>query len=482
MNILGRLIIMGLCAGICIPLLFAQTTVDISGTVSSSRGGALSDVVVTLKNSRLSDTTDATGVYRIIGGTAPVNEHQIQFLRNPAAYFSNNTLFFSVRNNMLASLALFNTQGALVSQLLPEQIIPPNDYRFEFKRTTVADGVYYLRLMLGGKVTVFPCVLLAGTGVGIDVKGEQLISSHQSGLRKTAAVIDTLIFACSGYETLHLQTTAYTGEYNAKMWVTITHGSQLTQADVGLLGGTLTPSGTINTTEHGQVIENLSITGQIRINHDNVTVRNCLIEHGDGLDGVVVRDGNTGARIEHCEMDALDEVPGNYGSMGVVVQGNATVRRCYMHNVRSGMSILDSRGSGSFIENYVRDLCDANGAHNTSASCHGTPGPHEVLRNNFVAGNSSAYSLYSDFGSNTNVLVQDNLFVGDGTGYGVYGGYSHLDNGNAQSNRDIRFIGNRWRPPFHWGPCAAMNMDQPGAEWSDNRWEDGTVIEPKEDI
>lgn len=262
---------------------------------------------------------------------------------------------------------------------------------------------------------------------------------------------------------------------------TITHGSQLLLSDVGT-SGTLTVSGSITTSSDGQIIENLLITGNITINHNNVTVRNCKIMHGNGLDGVTVSVGKTGALISHCEMDALSQILGNWGSMGVVVLGNATVQRCYMHNVRSGMSILDPRGSGSFIENYVRDLCDANGAHNTSASCHGTPGQVEVLRNNFVEGNSSAFSLYSDYGSNTNVLIQDNFFIGTGSGYGMYGGYSHLENGYAQNNSNISVIGNRWKKPFGWGPVAAMKMDQPGAVWQDNAYEDGTPIPPKEGI
>ena len=262
---------------------------------------------------------------------------------------------------------------------------------------------------------------------------------------------------------------------------TVSHGSQLLLSDVGT-SGTLSASGFITTSSDGQIIENLLITGNITINHNNVIVRNCKIMHGNGLDGVVVSAGTLNALISHCEMDALSQVPGNYGSMGVVVEGNATVIRCYMHNVRSGMSILNAKGFGSFIENYVRDLVDANGAHNTSASCHGTPGPVEILRNNFVEGNSSAFSLYSDFGSNTNVLIQDNFLIGTGSGYGMYGGYSHLEKGYAQHNSNIRVIGNRWKKPFGWGPVAAMKMDQPGAVWEDNAYEDGTPIPPKEGI
>ena len=262
---------------------------------------------------------------------------------------------------------------------------------------------------------------------------------------------------------------------------TITHGSDLKLSDVGTTGQ-LTPSGSLTTSQDNQVIENLQITGQIIINHDSVTVRNCKILHGNGLDGIVVSAGKTGALIEHCEFNGLNQVLGNYGSMGVVIEGNATVRRCYCHNVRSGMSILHPNGSGSFIENYVRDLCDANDAHNTSASCHGTTGPVQVLRNNFVAGNSAGFSLYSDFGSNTDVLIRDNFIIGQNAGYGMYCGYTHLENGNAEQNSDIRIIGNRFKPPFLWGPVCALNMSQPGAVWEDNTFEDGTPISPKQDI
>ncbi|MGH8950147.1 MAG: hypothetical protein ACRDX9_01870, partial [Acidimicrobiia bacterium] len=60
----------------------------------------------------------------------------------------------------------------------------------------------------------------------------------------------------------------------------ITHGSQITTANTGWQGlgltlGQLTPSGSITTSSNGQVIEGLDISGQVNINHDNVTVRGC---------------------------------------------------------------------------------------------------------------------------------------------------------------------------------------------------------------
>ena len=70
--------------------------------------------------------------------------------------------------------------------------------------------------------------------------------------------------------------------------------------------GALTPSGSITTSSSGQVIQNLDINGSIRVQHNNVTIRNVRIRSNGQAISIL---GNTGLLVEDCELDGNNAAP-----------------------------------------------------------------------------------------------------------------------------------------------------------------------------
>lgn len=263
---------------------------------------------------------------------------------------------------------------------------------------------------------------------------------------------------------------------------TITHGTELTKSMVGLAGGGYTTSNLSSSSQsssqfNGEVIEFKDFYSSSRtvfnINHNNVTIRYCRIRHGNGQNGIEVAGGLTGVVIEYCEFDGMNQILGNYGSTGLL-GGTFTARRNYAYDTR-----IFTRGFSSntqVIENWVERLNDDNGAHNNSMSYQGAgSGGVAFLRNRAEAGNSAGISFYASQGSINNCEMKDNLIVGVGKGYGMYGGYVHQYRG---SNSGIKIEGNRFDGNFAWGTNAAVNLSQPGNTFTNNRWVGSSTDEP----
>jgi hypothetical protein len=270
----------------------------------------------------------------------------------------------------------------------------------------------------------------------------------------------------------------------------ITHGDQLTLSDVGLTdAGALVSSGGITSSSTSQLIENkdvyVSSTTGIQINHSGVIVRNCRIRHDGGQNGINISSGLTGVIIENCEIDGMDVVLGNYGTIGVT-GGPATIRRNYFKRCRAGATALNS--GTKVIENWVTDLHIANGSHGNAFSYHGagTGRDVEFLRNRVEASNSGGISFYARERAIVNCATKDNLIIGLGIGFGMYGGFTGAGSGQLyqHDNRSIVLEGNRFSGTFAWpgvvgeGTNCAVNLGQPGNTFTNNRWTDGVTDLP----
>jgi nitrous oxidase accessory protein NosD len=67
-------------------------------------------------------------------------------------------------------------------------------------------------------------------------------------------------------------------------------------------GVTLRQVGDMTVTTPGAVISGLEIHGTLRIEADNVTIRDCKIVDEGGWHGILIPDGNTGAVVEFCDI------------------------------------------------------------------------------------------------------------------------------------------------------------------------------------
>jgi hypothetical protein len=236
------------------------------------------------------------------------------------------------------------------------------------------------------------------------------------------------------------------------------------------LGRTLTyddlePSGSIVTEADGQVIERLDVNGDIRIVHDDVTIRAVRVRGGGRYSISAAGDAApSGTTIEYVEIDG----GGNPDQIGIYLD-RFTLRASHVHGQSTGVRF----GRESTLEaNYVHSQALSDGSHNTAMSIHG--GFDVVVRaNNLEGSTSAALSLYPRVAPLRDILVEDNLF--NGGSYCVYAGYT-ANHPHRDENRGIRFIGNRFGEAFEeacgsYGPVHAFNPDQPGNEWRDNTWE-----------
>jgi hypothetical protein len=282
----------------------------------------------------------------------------------------------------------------------------------------------------------------------------------------------------------------------------ITHGTDIERDDVGAAedDDVLDASGPIETTEDGQVIENLEvvapgdISAAIKIQHDDVTVRNVKVTSPGSTSAIRIETDVTGTLIEYVTIDGTRAEYGNaredanWGNVGIKAYSPIVARRNYIHDVRQGVQMWEGAAGSRVVENYVFEVWqNAPGVSTAGLSYRGSQSSTErtvMARNRVTVSGFAGISAYAQSGPVRNVHMIDNLIEGttnassgSQTGYGIRGGYVH---GDRDNNRDIRIEGNRFDGDFEWGTNGAVNVDQPGNTFTDNRWIGSTTDEPSE--
>lgn len=177
---------------------------------------------------------------------------------------------------------------------------------------------------------------------------------------------------------------------------------------------------------------------------------------------------------------------GDYPGTGI---GDARFTATRVHvtgGKRSVSCFLDCTVEHSYVHGQFRD--DTGYYHESGIRM----GSNSVIRGNTIAcdapdvppdgGCSGALTGYGDFAVVQNNTVDGNLFIGGSGGFCTYGG-STLDKPFSAGTRDIRFTNNVWQRGTTgecgvWGPITSFDTAAPGNVWSNNRWEDGSPVEP----
>lgn len=108
------------------------------------------------------------------------------------------------------------------------------------------------------------------------------------------------------------------------------------KADVGP-SGTLTRTGSITATRRGMVIENKVIDGWLRIEADDVTVRNVRIEWNREKWPVRIADGVSGAKLDRIEIDGNTTSSSDVQQDAqAIVGGGYTLTNFHIHDVPEG--------------------------------------------------------------------------------------------------------------------------------------------------
>lgn len=224
-------------------------------------------------------------------------------------------------------------------------------------------------------------------------------------------------------------------------------------------GTTLTPSGSLTVSTDNTVVDSLDITGQIIIQANNVTIRNTRITSGDYYPIDYPEGSYTGLLVEDSEI---------IGTSSDVTAGisasDYTARRVYVTGTADGFKA----NTNVLIEDcYVHELAIGPSTHNDGTQATGGSNVtihHNTYKLGDQSGISSCLQIGNEWGTNSNWLIEDNLFDG--------GGWSINASSDPAENPNFQIVNNRFTRRAGYGPGSVG-----GAVWSGNIYDDdGTAI------
>jgi hypothetical protein len=182
----------------------------LTGKVTDGTGKAIAGAVVTVKSLKLSDTTDATGVYSITGPTSAIQGRKI-FLQGSAITVNQGLLSLELAQSQRVTVELFDFQGNRLARVFSRSLdkglhrIPTLESFHGANRTV-------LLVQVGdNRIQFLNAASQGGKGTGSDL--ESVLPSGASSA-KSAAVDDTLTAKALGFKTKSTALTAYTGTNN----------------------------------------------------------------------------------------------------------------------------------------------------------------------------------------------------------------------------------------------------------------------------
>ena len=108
-------------------LLFAQTPIDISGTVINQADFPVKNLVVLLAEQGLADTTDTNGVFEIIGEVTSITNTYL--LHKPELNFRGSNVILNLSDGTKpVSLDIYTLKGALVVSVLKNKRLPQGEH------------------------------------------------------------------------------------------------------------------------------------------------------------------------------------------------------------------------------------------------------------------------------------------------------------------------------------------------------------------
>jgi hypothetical protein len=192
------------------------------------------------------------------------------------------------------------------------------------------------------------------------------------------------------------------------------------------------------------------------------------------------------------------EVDGGDGDASAISNGNVSILRS---DIQGGHNGLECQEHSSFCElrdSWIHDQWQppSGDAHlggmlvmGTQVPCTGTGGVCvEVVHNTIVCdapvnsddgGCTGDLNLLPQWGPLPGALVTDNLFgANTGASYCTYGGAGQQYPATGIVYRGNVFERGTNRKCGGYGPVTSFDSSAPGNVWSDNTWDDGSVVKP----
>lgn len=257
-------------------------------------------------------------------------------------------------------------------------------------------------------------------------------------------------------------------------------GGWPTTATTGARGSLTPATGDITVSADGQLYQNTRITGTLTVTGCDVTIRNVEVDTGERYSGKATPDlfAIWNKAPLNCTT-TLDHVSVLTGTSGPTPYTTEAVRDAYGSTQKItaskfiGQQLGVTVGGGDTLrDSYIELGPTMRGDHNEDVLDVGTTNlviEHNTLLN--PNGQTSALSLFTEFGSNKNILVANNLLAGGG--YTCYCGDGASDNaGKPARATAVSFVNNVfWQRYFpqggQYGPGRAYNPAG-GGRWTGN--------------
>ncbi|HEX6258643.1 MAG TPA: right-handed parallel beta-helix repeat-containing protein [Candidatus Saccharimonadales bacterium] len=235
-----------------------------------------------------------------------------------------------------------------------------------------------------------------------------------------------------------------------------------------------TISGGFSTTGNGQTISGKLITGELVVDHNNVTVVNSRIK------GRIIYSG-TGLTLRDVDLGP-DACPGSSTGTRLLAGNDFTLTRVHMHNNGDDLLALTGGGNITIRDSLFNKTCYYPGDHLDAIQYYHPGGvPNVTIEHNRIdarasniSGNGNAAVFWADSpGAGARLTLKNNLFAGGN--YTVYA----LD-APAGSGVVIDVNANRLFAIHIPGPCSTSNSiafnGTSGVKWSGNAFTDGAPI------
>lgn len=273
-----------------------------------------------------------------------------------------------------------------------------------------------------------------------------------------------------------------------------TAGSQSwpTSCSTGASGALTDTTGDVTLSTDGQTYSNMRIDGSLTVLACNVTIHNVEVDAGIAYTGNNTPDvfpiwlkepATCGVTLDHVSV-ITKSAPNVYvtNAIRVAYGGPATITYAKIIGTQLGITI----GPGSISDSYIALGPTMRGDHNEDILETGGVSGLTIKHNTFLNPNlqTSALSLFTDFGANSNFVIDSNLLAG--------GGYTcYCGDGVTARASDIVVTNNVFWEKYYptvgyYGSGRAYN-NAGGGQWTNNFFMDAdgtltTTSVPQPDI
>lgn len=180
-------------------------TVSLKGKVTNQSGKAISGAIVTLKSKQLADTTDASGAFSMIGGTAAVISASPVPSGMEAVSMKNGSVLINLSKPEAIRVELFDMQGNLLERALDNSATAGN-YRFDVIKRQLAANMMVVRVSIGQSAVNFRYLPLVN---GHQAFTSSVATSTGGVLAKLQATADSLQVSASRYAAKTVKINSY---------------------------------------------------------------------------------------------------------------------------------------------------------------------------------------------------------------------------------------------------------------------------------